>query len=82
MTMKIDKAAVAEENRKIKRLRFCVDLTYAIIAQGDLTLEEAYQAIESLRQVALALFPEKESTFDLIYGSRFRHLLSEKYTLH
>lgn len=76
------KKAVIEENKKIKRLRFCVDLTYALIAQGDLSIDEAYLAIESLKKVALILFPGKESTFNLVYGSRFKRLLMEKYQLH
>ncbi len=82
MTRKPDKEAINEENKRIRRLRFCADLSYAIIAQGDLTLEEAYQVIDSLKRVALTLFPGKATTFELIYGSRFRRLLSEKYTLH
>ncbi len=76
------KKAIQEENRNIRRLRFCADLTYAIISQGDLTIDEAYMIIESLRKIALTLFPGKESTFELIYGSRFRRLLLEKYQMH
>jgi len=76
------KKAILEENKNIRRLRFCTDLTYALIAQGDLSIEEAYQVIESLKKVALTLFPGKETTFDLIYGSRFKRLLMEKYQMH
>jgi len=82
MARKPDKQAIDEENKKHRRLRFCADLSYAIIAQGDLSLEEAYQVIDSLKRVALTLFPGKETAFELIYGSRFRRLLSEKYVLH
>jgi len=76
------KKAISKENKNIRRLRFCTDLTYALIAQGDLSIEEAYQVIESLKKIALALFPGKETTFDLIYGSRFKRLLMEKYQMH
>lgn len=76
------KKALIEENRKIKRLRFCADLTYALIAQGDLNIDEAYQVIDSLKKVALSLFPEKEGTFNLVYGTRLRRLLMEKYRMH
>ncbi len=83
MTEDIEKKkAIIEENKKIKRLRFCADLTYALIAQGDPSIDEAYLIIESLKKIALILFPGKESTFNLIYGSRFRRLLMEKYQLH
>ncbi len=76
------KRAIAEENKNIKRLRFCADLSYALIAQGDLSFEEASQVIASLKRIALSLFPGKEATFDLIYRPRFRRLLVEKYHLH
>jgi hypothetical protein len=33
------------------------------------------------KHTALQLFPDKEETFDLIYGSRFRRILVEKYRL-
>jgi len=29
----------------------------------------------------LELFPDKGETFDLIYGSRFRRILAERYRL-
>ena len=74
--------AVENENRKIKQLRFCADLTYAVIAQGALTPDEAYIMIESLKKVALTLFPGKEKTFDLIYLPRFKRLLVEKFQMH
>jgi hypothetical protein len=76
------KKAIAEENKKIKQLRFCVDLTYAMIAQGDYSLDDTYLLVQSLKKVALKLFPDKESTFDLIYGARFKRLIMEKYQLH
>ncbi len=76
------KKAIAEENKKVKQLRFCVDLTYAMIAQGDYSLDDAYLLIESLKKVAVTLFPGKDKTFDLIYGTRFKRLIMEKYRLH
>ncbi len=76
------KKAIAEENKKIKQLRFCADLTYAMIAQGDYSLDDTYLLIESLKKVALTLFPGKGETFDLIYGARFKRLIMEKYQLH
>jgi hypothetical protein len=46
-----------------------------------LTLEEAREVVNHAKQTALQLFPDKEATFDLIYGPRFRRILSEKYRL-
>jgi hypothetical protein len=33
------------------------------------------------KATALELFPDKSETFDLIYGSRFRRILAERYRL-
>jgi len=79
---KKQRKAVENEDRKIRQLRFCADLTYAVIAQGALTPDEAYVMIESLKKAALTLFPGKEKTFDLIYLPRFKHLLVEKFQMH
>jgi len=46
-----------------------------------LTLEEAQDIVSHAKSTALQLFPDKEETFDLIYGSRFRRILVEKYRL-
>jgi hypothetical protein len=37
--------------------------------------------VSHAKYTALQLFPDKEETFDLIYGSRFRRILTEKYRL-
>ena len=33
------------------------------------------------KRTALQLFPDKEETFDTVYGPRFRRILVEKYQL-
>lgn len=73
-------ARIAEENKMIRRLRFLVDLTFATIAQDDsLNLEEAWNHVLALKTAAVAMFPGKEDTFDLIYLPRFSRLLAERY---
>jgi len=47
-----------------------------------LTFEEAQNVVGHAKETALQMFPDKEETFDLIYGSRFRRILAEKYRLH
>lgn len=76
-----DRAAKIElENKMIRRLRFLVDLTFATIAQDDsLTLEEAWDHVIALKGAAVAMFPGKENTFDLIYLPRFSRLLAERF---
>jgi hypothetical protein len=76
-----DRAAlIAHEDRMIRRLRFLVDLTFATIAQdGSLTLEEAWEHVRALKGAAVAMFPGKEETFDLVYLPRFSRLLRERF---
>jgi len=73
-------AKIEEENRNIRRLRFLVNLVYATIAQDDsMTLEEAWEHVRALKGAAVAMFPGKEETFDLIYMPRFSRLLAERF---
>ena len=79
--MSVDKEALLDEERKLRRLRRAMDLAAALLWRADLTLEEAQDVVNHAKQTALQLFPDKEQTFDLIYGSRFRRILTEKYQL-
>ncbi len=74
------KAQIELEDKMIRRLRFLVNLTFATIAQDDsLTLEQAWEHVVALKGAAVAMFPGKEETFDLIYLPRFSRLLAERY---
>jgi hypothetical protein len=81
INMTIDKEALIAEERKIQRLGRAMDLAVVLLWQVDLTLAEAQEVVQHAKQTALQLFPDKEETFDLIYGSRFRRVLVEKYQL-
>ncbi|MFZ1887394.1 MAG: hypothetical protein WAU33_05130 [Candidatus Binataceae bacterium] len=74
------KAALELEDKMLRRLRFLVDLTFQTLVQDqDLTLEEAWQHVIALKGAAVAMFPGKEETFDLIYLPRFSRLLAERF---
>jgi hypothetical protein len=77
----VNKEALLAEERKLRRLRRAMDITAALLWRVDLTLEEAQDVVSHAKRTALQLFPDKEETFDLIYGSRFRRILVEKYRL-
>ena len=79
--MSIDNEAFLAEEQKLRRLRRAMDLTAALLWRVNLTLEEAQDIVSHAKRTALQLFPDKEETFDLIYGSRFRRILAEKYQL-
>ena len=79
--MKLDREAVRAEELRLKRLRYLMDFTAALLRQADLTLAQARHLVADAREKALELFPDKGETFDLIYGSRFRRILVERYHL-
>lgn len=74
-------AEILEENRKVRRLQVVVGLVMSTIQQSDVPIEEASELIASTRRYALRLFPDKELAYDLIYASRFKRLLAEKYKI-
>jgi hypothetical protein len=74
--------AIREENRKLRYLRFMVDLALMEIRSGGLTPAQAREIVEHLRRQALMLFPGKETAFDIIYRPRFQRAITETYQLH
>ena len=79
--MEQNKDALKFEEAKVQKLKGITNLTVALLCQADLTLVDAQKLIAQTRSKALELFPDKGDTFDLIYGSRFRRILSEKFRL-
>lgn len=73
--------ALREEDKRIRRLRFVVDLTQAVLMQSDLTLREAFDLLRDTRRTALALFPGKEQVYDLVYAPRFRKIIQERFVI-
>ncbi len=76
------KQAVREENRRLRYLRFLVDLALAEIRAGTFSLAEAEQVVENIRSQALQLFPGKETAFEVIYRPRFHRAITETFQLH
>jgi hypothetical protein len=73
-------ARIEHENKMIRRLRFLVELTFATIVQDDsMTLEQAWEHVHALKGAAVAMFPGKDDTFDLLYLPRFSRLLAERF---
>jgi hypothetical protein len=74
--------ALREEEKKLRLLRFIVDLNQAIIMQqADLTLREAFDILSSTKKAVLNLFPGKEDVFELIYTPRFRRIIRERFVI-
>lgn len=71
-----------EEDRKIRRLQLMMNMVMSVLAQDeDLTLEQASEMIANAKTAALAMFPDKELAYDLIYRPRFQRLLNERFRL-
>ena len=76
------KEKLMEEEKKMRRLRFIVDLAQAVLMQqADLTLQEAFAIIRDAKKAALLLFPDKEDVYELIYAPRFRRIISERFVI-
>ncbi len=71
-----------DEERKMRRLRFIVDLAQAVLMQqNDLTLREAFDIMRDTKKAALNLFPDKEAVYELIYTPKFRKIISERFVI-
>ncbi len=77
--MEPDPEAVAEEQRRLDRLRRRVDVTCAVLRQAELTQREAEELVAAARREALGLFPDKGPVFDLVIAPRFRRILDERW---
>ena len=74
--------ALLEEDKRMRLLRFVIDLNQAVLMQqADLTLREAFQIMRDTRQAALNLFPGKEDVYELIYAPRFRRIIRERFVI-
>ncbi len=71
-----------EENRRLRYLRFLVDLALMEIRAGRFTKPQAEKIVDNIRSQALKLFPGKELAFELIYRPRFRRAITETFQLH
>jgi hypothetical protein len=74
--------AIREENRKLRYLRFMVDLALMEIRTGSFSLSQASQVVDNIRSQALMLFPGKETAFDIIYRPRLQRAITETFQLH
>ena len=73
---------IAEENRRIRRLQIMMSMVMSVICQDpSLTLEQASELVANTKRAALAMFPDKELAYDLIYKPRLQRLMKERFRL-
>jgi hypothetical protein len=71
-----------EEARKIRRLQTMISMVMSVIGQDpSLTIEEASELAAGAKRAALAMFPDKELAFDLLYKPRLQRLMLERFRL-
>ncbi|MGA8764850.1 MAG: hypothetical protein WB562_18420 [Candidatus Sulfotelmatobacter sp.] len=71
-----------EEARKIRRLQVMMSMVMSVIGQDpSLTVEEASELAAGAKRAALAMFPDKELAYDLLYRPRLQRLMRERFRL-
>lgn len=71
-----------EELRKIRRLQMMMNMVLSVLSQDEnLTIEEASELVASTKRAALAMFPDKEFAFDILYKPRLERVLRERFRI-
>ena len=73
---------VQQEAQKIRRLQIMISMVMSVISQDpNLTIEEASELVAGTKRAALAMFPDKELAYDIIYKPRLQRLMKERFRL-
>jgi len=71
-----------QERRKLRRLQIMMNMVMSVISQDQgLTVEEAAELAANAKRAALALFPDKEFAYDILYKPRLQRLMAERFHL-
>ena len=71
-----------QEAHKIRRLQIMISMVMSVISQDpNLTVEEASELVAGAKRAALAMFPDKELAYDIIYKPRLQRLMTERFRL-
>jgi hypothetical protein len=78
-----EQAAQSEdEARRIRRLQIMMSMVTSVISQDpSLTVEEASELAAGAKRAALAMFPDKELAYDLLYKPRLQRAMRERFRL-
>src|SRR5580700_9733356 len=72
----------ADEARRIRCLQVMMSMVTSVISQDPgLTVEEASELAAGAKRAALAMFPDKELAYDLLYKPRLQRLMRERFRL-
>ncbi|HEX3354665.1 MAG: hypothetical protein ACRD3H_12580 [Terriglobales bacterium] len=71
-----------QEARNIRRLQLMISMVMSVISQDqNLTVEEASELAANAKRAALAMFPDKELAYDILYKPRLQRLMNERFRL-
>ena len=71
-----------DEQRKIRRLQIMMDMVMSVISQDhSLTIDQAAELVANSKKAALAMFPDKELAYNIIYKPRLQRLMRERYRI-
>jgi hypothetical protein len=70
------------EARNIRRLQIMMSMVMSVISQDqNLTVEDASELAAGAKRAALAMFPDKELAYDILYKPRLQRLMNERFRL-
>ncbi len=71
-----------QEQQNLRRLQAMMQLLIASIEQDrTLTVDEAAQMVANTRQSVLRMFPDKESTFNMLCRPRIQRAMRERFRI-
>ena len=71
-----------QEAKNIRRLQIMISMVMSVIGQDpNLTIEEASELVAGTKRAALAMFPDKELAYNIIYKPRLQRLMRERYRI-
>jgi hypothetical protein len=71
-----------EERRKLRRLQIMMSMVMSVISQdAGMSVEEASELAANAKRAALAMFPDKEFAYDILYKPRLQRLMAERFHL-
>ena len=69
-----------DERRKLRRLQIMMNMVMSVISQDpELTVEEAAELAANAKRAALAMFPDKELAYDILWRPRLQRLIAERF---
>ena len=71
-----------QEAKNIRRLQIMISMVMSVIGQDpNLTIEEASELAAGAKRAALAMFPDQELAYELLYKPRLQRLMNERFRL-